>query len=164
MNLVTPDFGLVFWMLLSFGTVLFILKKYAWKPILKSIEERNSFIKKSLDSAEEAKKEMENMQADNEVILREAKIERDKILKEGRDMKDNIINSAKDEAQAAKDKIVNEAHESIENMKKAAITEINNQIATVSVEIAEKLLQEELKDETKNKTHVFKLMNKKTNE
>ena len=164
MNLVTPDFGLVFWMLLSFGIVLFILKKYAWKPILKSIEERNSFIKKSLDSAEEAKKEMENMQADNEVILREAKIERDKILKEGRDMKDNIINSAKDEAQAAKDKIVNEAHESIENMKKAAITEINNQIATVSVEIAEKLLQEELKDETKNKSHVFKLMNKKTNE
>ena len=164
MNLVTPDFGLVFWMLLSFGIVLFILKKYAWKPILKSIEERNSFIKKSLDSAEEAKKEMENMQADNEVILREAKIERDKILKEGRDMMDNIINSAKDEAQAAKDKIVNEAHESIENMKKAAITEINNQIATVSVEIAEKLLQEELKDETKNKSHVFKLMNKKINE
>ena len=164
MNLVTPDFGLVFWMLLSFGIVLFILKKYAWKPILKSIEERNSFIKKSLDSAEEAKKEMENMQADNEVILREAKIERDKLLKEGRDMKDNIINSAKDEAQAVKDKIINEAHESIENMKKAAITEINNQIATVSVEIAEKLLEEELKDETKNKSHVFKLMNKKTNE
>tara|TARA_B100001996_G_scaffold259792_1_gene202140 strand:+ start:222 stop:707 length:486 start_codon:yes stop_codon:yes gene_type:complete len=158
MELVTPGFGLVFWMVLSFGIVLFILKKYAWKPILKSIEDRNSFIKKSLESAEEAKKEMENLQADNESILREAKIERDKLLKEGRDMKESIINSAKQEAQSAKEKIVNEANESIENMKKAAITEINNQIATVSVEIAEKLLKEELKDETKNKEHVLKLI------
>ena len=158
MELVTPGFGLVFWMVLSFGVVLFILKKYAWKPILKSIEDRNSFIKKSLESAEEAKKEMENLQADNESILREAKIERDKLLKEGRDMKESIINSAKQEAQSAKEKIVNEANESIENMKKAAITEINNQIATVSVEIAEKLLKEELKDETKNKEHVLKLI------
>ena len=87
MELVTPGFGLVFWMVLSFGIDLFILKKYAWKPILKSIEDRNSFIKKSLESAEEAKKEMENLQADNESILREAKIERDKLLKEGRYMK-----------------------------------------------------------------------------
>jgi len=158
MELVTPGFGLVFWMVLSFGIVLFILKKYAWKPILKSIEDRNNFIKKSLDSAEEAKKEMENLQADNKSILREAKIERDKLLKEGRDMKESIINSAKQEAQSAKEKIVNEANESIENMKKAAITEINNQIATVSVEIAEKLLKEELKDETKNKEHVLKLI------
>ncbi len=158
MELVTPGFGLVFWMVLSFGIVLFILKKYAWKPILKSIEDRNSFIKKSLESAEEAKKEMENLQADNESILREAKIERDKLLKEGRDMKESIINSAKQEAQSAKEKIVNEANESIENMKKAAITEINNQIATISVEIAEKLLKEELKDETKNKEHVLKLI------
>tara|TARA_B100000073_G_scaffold289383_1_gene251743 strand:+ start:1343 stop:1828 length:486 start_codon:yes stop_codon:yes gene_type:complete len=158
MELVTPGFGLVFWMVLSFGVVLFILKKYAWKPILKSIEDRNSFIKKSLESAEEAKKEMENLQADNESILREAKIERDKLLKEGRDMKESIINSAKQEAQSAKEKIVNEANESIENMKKAAITEINNQIATISVEIAEKLLKEELKDETKNKEHVLKLI------
>ena len=117
MELVTPGFGLVFWMVLSFGIVLFILKKYAWKPILKSIEDRNSFIKKSLESAEEAKKEMENLQADNESILREAKIERDKLLKEGRDMKESIINSAKQEAQSAKEKIVNEANESIENMK-----------------------------------------------
>tara|TARA_Y100000746_G_C15448533_1_gene426080 strand:- start:390 stop:875 length:486 start_codon:yes stop_codon:yes gene_type:complete len=158
MELVTPGFGLVFWMVLSFGIVLFILKKYAWKPILKSIEDRNNFIKKSLESAEEAKKEMENLQADNKSILREAKIERDKLLKEGRDMKESIINSAKQEAQSAKEKIVNEANESIENMKKAAITEINNQIATVSVEIAEKLLKEELKDETKNKEHVLKLI------
>ena len=158
MELVTPGFGLVFWMVLSFGIVLFILKKYAWKPILKSIEDRNSFIKKSLESAEEAKKEMDNLQADNESILREAKIERDKLLKEGRDMKESIINSAKQEAQSAKEKIVNEANESIENMKKAAITEINNQIATISVEIAEKLLKEELKDETKNKEHVLKLI------
>ena len=119
MELVTPGFGLVFWMVLSFGIVLFILKKYAWKPILKSIEDRNSFIKKYLESADEAKKEMENLQADNESILREAKIERDKLLKEGRGMKESIINSAKQEAQSAKEKIVNEANESIENMKKA---------------------------------------------
>lgn len=164
MDLVKPDFGLVFWMLLSFGVVIFILKKYAWKPILKSIQDRNTFIKKSLASAEDAKKEMQNLQADNEVILREAKIERDKFLKEGREMKENIVSSAKNEAEKARDKIIKEAQESAENIKKAMMKEIENQIATVSVEIAEKLLKEELTDETKNKEHILKLIKKEENE
>src|ERR1051326_1074904 len=129
MNLVTPDIGLLFWMLVSFGIVLFILKKYAWKPILKSLDERNNSIQNALDEAKKARDEMSNLKADNEKIIAAAKTERDNILKEAREIKDKMIAEAKERASKEADKLVTAARENIQNEKMAAITELKNQVA-----------------------------------
>lgn len=150
--------GLIFWTSIAFLAVLFILTKFAWKPILKSVRERETTIADSLEAAEKAKKEMEKLQADNEKLLQEARVERDSILKEARDTKDKIISEAKDKAGDEADKIIKSAKDSIENEKKAAITELKNQVATLSVEIAEKILREELSSDEKQKAMVNNLV------
>src|SRR6185436_13934237 len=109
MKLVTPDIGLLFWMLVSFGIVLFLLKKYAWKPILSSLKEREESIAEALNTAKKAKEEMTALKADNERLLNEARLERDKMLKEARDTKDAIIAEAKGKAQAEANKIMSSA-------------------------------------------------------
>ena len=146
--------GLFVWQTVLFLALLFLLRKYAWKPILTAVEEREEGIKSALDAADNAKKEMEALNADNEKILREAKAERDSILKEARELKDGIIAEAKTQASEEADKVIASAREQINNEKMAAITELKNQVASLSVDIAEKILKSELKDDNKQKEMV----------
>jgi len=146
--------GLFVWQTVLFLALLFLLRKYAWKPILTAVEEREEGIKSALDAADNAKKEMEALNADNEKILREAKAERDSILKEARELKDGIIAEAKTQATEEADKVMASAREQINNEKMAAITELKNQVASLSVDIAEKILKAELKDDNKQKEMV----------
>lgn len=156
MNLVTPEFGLIFWMILSFTILVLILKKAAWKPILKALKDREDKIDHALEAAEEAKEQMAQLKADNEKIINEARVEKDSILKEAKDIKDQIIREARDKAGDEADKMINEAKQKIRAEKTAAIDEIKAQIAGLSIEIAEKLLQEELKDKAKQNQLVKK--------
>jgi F-type H+-transporting ATPase subunit b len=146
MELVTPGIGLLFWMLLSFLVVFFILAKFAWKPILGALKEREKSIDNALRSAEKAKDEMAKLQADNQKILAEARAERDTLLKEAREVKDKIIAEAKNEAGIEAKKLLDSARQNIQNEKASAINDIKNQVATFSVEIAEKLLRQKLAD------------------
>lgn len=143
------SFGLFFWQILIFVGLLLLLRKFAWKPILKSVNDREEGIRGALESAENARKEMQNLQADNERILNEARAERDGMLKEARQLKENMIAEAKAEAQAEADKVVASAQATIANEKKAAIAELKSQVATLSVEIAEKVVRQELSDKNK---------------
>ncbi|MDP3358094.1 MAG: F0F1 ATP synthase subunit B [Lutibacter sp.] len=141
--------GLFFWQLILFVALVLLLKKFAWKPILNAVNDREEGILKALESAENARKEMQNLTADNERILKEARIERDAMLKEAREMKDSIITEAKGEAHAQATKVIEQAKATIESEKHAAIAEIKNQVAELSLEIAEKVMRSELSDKNK---------------
>jgi len=156
MGLVMPDFGLLFWMVVSFSILLFILKKFAWKPILKALADRENSIDEALKAAQLAKDEMTRLQADNEKILREAIIEREQIVKEAREMKDSIVRDAKTQAVVEANKVMENAKAAIEQEKAAAIGEIKEIIATFSIDIAEKILKERLTDEEDQKILVKK--------
>jgi F-type H+-transporting ATPase subunit b len=151
MELVTPEIGLIFWTTIVFLLLLIVLKKFAWKPILTAVDERNKSIEDALKAADKAKKEMLALNTDNERILIQAKKERDVLLKEGREIKDNIIAEAKDKAKLEADKILITAKEQINNEKMKAITELKNQVAEMSIDIAEKILKSELSDKNKQK-------------
>ena len=151
MELVTPEIGLIFWTTVVFSLLLVVLKKYAWKPILSAVDERNKSIEEALRAADKAKEEMLSLSADNERILMEAKKERDVLLKEGREIKEKVIAEAKDKAKLEADKILVSAKEQIINEKMKAITELKNQVANLSIEIAEKILKSELQDLNKQK-------------
>mgnify|MGYP001822271713 CR=1 FL=1 len=147
MELVTPDIGLIFWMTLSFSIVLFILKKFAWKPILQGLKDREDSIKESLSSAENAREEMAKLKSDNEKLLDEARIERDQILKEALATANKIREEAKDDASQISGKMVEDARTLINNEKNAALAEMKKQVASLSVEIAEKLMRKNLSDD-----------------
>ena len=151
MGLVTPDFGLIFWMTISFLIVLFLLKKFAWKPILKSLKDREDSITDALESAEKAKDEMARLKSDNQKILQEAKVERENMLKDAREVKDKIISDAKKEASVEADKIISSAKTQIQNEKAAAINEIKEQVVTLSIDIAEKILKKNLATDNSQK-------------
>jgi F-type H+-transporting ATPase subunit b len=159
MELVKPSIGLLFWMLVSFGIIFWILKKFAWKPILTMLKEREDSITNALNSAERAKKEMEALQSNNEKLLAEARNQRDIMMKEAREIKEQIIGEAKGAAQKEADKLMKSARESIQSEKNAAISEMKNQVAALSIEIAEKILKEELSSSEKQKTLVKTLLN-----
>lgn len=158
MDLVTPEIGLVFWTSLVFIIVLIILRRVAWKPILTAVSEREESIENALSSAEKAREEVANMKADNERILNEARAERDAILKEAREMKDSIVAEAKAKATEEGDKMITAAQEAIHNQKQAAITELKNQVAALSIEIAEKILRQQLADKDSQKEMVDKML------
>ncbi len=158
MGLVTPDIGLVFWMLVSFLIVFFLLKKFAWKPILNMLHEREDSIDQALKAADKAKEDMKKMQADNERILDEARTEREKIFREAQEVKDKIIGEAREQANKEKEKIMTDARSSIEAEKNAAIREIRDIAAELSVQIAEKLLRNELSNDQKQKDLIDKLV------
>ncbi len=158
MELVKPAFGLIFWMFVSFGLILFLLKKFAWKPILEMLDEREKTISDALNSAQKAKEEMAALRAGNEKLLQEARNERDLLLKEARDAKETIINEAKTKANEEAAKLLTIARENISNEKMAAITELKNYVATLSIEIAEKVLKQELADPNKQKELVQTLL------
>lgn len=151
MGLVMPDFGLLFWMVLSFSFLLFILRKYAWKPILKALSERENSIDEALKAAQLAKEEMARLKSDNEKIMREAILEREQIVKEAREMKETIVRDAKTQASLEAGKVLENAKAAIEQEKSAAIGEIKEIIAHFSVDIAEKILKEHLADENQQK-------------
>ena len=150
MNLL-EDFsiGLFFWQTLLFVLLLLLLKKYAWKPMLAAVNDREEGIKNALDSAEKAKLEMQNLQADNQKLLKEARSEREAMLKEAREIKNKMIEDAKDQAKEEAGKLVAQAQASIETEKKAAIAELKSQVANLSIEIAEKVVREELSNKDK---------------
>jgi F-type H+-transporting ATPase subunit b len=149
MDLITPGLGLVFWTVITFLFLLVILKKFAWKPILGAVSDREESIKDALKSAEKAKLEMQNLQADNQKLLQEARMERESMLKEARDIKVKMIEDAKGEAQDQANKIIAQAQAAIESEKKAAIAELKTQVANLSIEIAEKVTREELSSNEK---------------
>jgi len=156
MDLVMPGVGLIFWMTLVFSILLFLLKKFAWKPIMESLKEREQDISSSLAMAKQTKAEMKQLQADNEKLLVEARLERDAILIEAKATKDKIVNEAKDKAQSEADRIVESARVNIENEKRVALAEIKTQVAELAVDIAEKVLKAELSNKEKQSELVEK--------
>jgi len=144
MGLVTPNPGTIIWMVIIFGITLFILRKFAWKPILNALKDRENSIANALSTADQARKEVEGLKADNEKIIREARKEKDIILKEAREIKDKMIEEAKAKAAFETQKSIEQARLQIEAEKIAAIGEIKQQVAILSVQIAEKIIRKEL--------------------
>jgi len=150
------SFGLFVWQVVIFVALIFLLKKFAWKPILDAVNDREEGIKNALLSAENARKEMQNLQASNERILQEARLERDGLLKDAREIKEKMIADAKEEAQTQGLRMIEQAKASIESEKNAAMAELKSHVSSLSLEIAEKLL----KDELSNKDSQMKLVEK----
>ena len=149
MDLVTPDVGILFWTFISFAVLLFLLKKFAWKPIVRTVNDREQSIREALASAENAKLEMQNLHADNERILKEARLERETMLKEARELKSKMITDAKDEAQTQASKMIEQAQSTIQSEKKAAMAELKSHVAGLAIDIAEKVVREELSNKGK---------------
>jgi F-type H+-transporting ATPase subunit b len=144
-SLTTPAIGTIFWTVLIFSIFFLVLTKFAWKPILSAVKQRDEMIRGSLSSAEKARKEMLKLQSDNEAILRKAREEREGILKEARDIRDKLIAEAKGKATEEAEKLVEKARAGIQREKTKALTDIREQVANLSVEIASKLIGEKLK-------------------
>ncbi len=158
MALVTPDIGLIIWQLIVFLIVLFILRAFVWRPILSALKAREHQIEDSLRAADNAKEEMEQIKADNEYLLQEARIERDAILKEAKEESVHIIEHAKAETSDITSKMIQDARDAIEVEKKAALTEVKDLVAALSLEIAEKVLRENLSDDKSQKALVSKFI------
>lgn len=154
MDLVTPGLGLIFWQTVLFLIILFLLGKFAWKPILSALGEREKSIEDALESAKKAKQEMENLKAENESLLQEARLERDKILKDAQAAANNIVEEAKGKASEESTRMIENAKSAISNEKQAALTEVRNLAATLSIEIAEKLIKKELENKKAQETLV----------
>ncbi len=160
MELVNPGIGLIFWMTLAFGIVLWVLAKFAWKPILKSLKEREDSIDNALHEADRARQEMKELKFSNEQLLADAKDERDDLLKQAREIKEKLIEDAKLKANEEANRVIESARETIENEKMAAMVDLKNQIARLSIEIAEKLLERELSEKKKQEDYVDHLISK----
>lgn len=148
MNITNPE-SLLFWSVLTFVILLVLLKKFAWKPILGAVSDREKSINDALEAAEKAKIEMANLKADNEKLLQEARAERDAMLKDARTLRDNLVAEAEEEAKIKADNLITSAQEAIRNEKAAAMTEIRDQVAELSLDIAEKVVKSELSDKDK---------------
>jgi len=163
MELVTPAIGLIFWTTVVFTMLVLLLKKFAWKPILTAVDQRNKSINDSLNQAEKAREEMAKLTTNNEKILAQTKADRDVILKEAREMKNKIISEAKAQANLEAEKLVNTAKEQISNEKQKALTELKNDVANLSIEMAEKVLRYELSDSEKQKELVNRALKESNN-
>ncbi|MDJ1485283.1 F0F1 ATP synthase subunit B [Cytophagaceae bacterium YF14B1] len=158
MEFVTPGLGLIFWQFVVFICLLLILKKFAWKPITAALHEREHSIDSALKAAEEAKREMSKLKADNEKLLEEARLERDSIVKLARQTADGLIEEAKDKATTESNRIVEAARLAIQQERQAAIQDIKQQVASLSLEIAEVVLRNQLKDDAAQRALVNKLV------
>ena len=141
--------GLFFWQTLIFVGLIFLLKKYAWKPILSAVNEREASIKDALEAAKEARSEMESLQSDNQRILKEARAQKEALLKEARTIRSEMINTAKVEAQSEANKILSQAQEAIQNEKRTAVNELKDHVSSIALDIATKVLQNELESKDK---------------
>ncbi|MDF2158869.1 F0F1 ATP synthase subunit B [Algoriphagus sp. CAU 1675] len=151
MDLISPSSGLIFWQLFGFLALLFILVKFAWKPMLAALEERESSIENALKSAELARNEMANLKAENEKLLAEARLERDAILAKAQEASNKMIEEAKEEAGKQGAQLIENAKAVIETEKKAALAEVKTQVAVLTLEVAEKLLRKNLSDDKAQK-------------
>lgn len=158
MELVQPGIGPIIWMTLAFGLLLWILAKFAWKPIMKGLKERETSIDEALNAANKAREEMKELQFSNEQLLKEAKEERDNILRDARQVKEKIVEEAREKATAEAARIVENAKESIEFEKMAALHEMKNELASLSIEIAEKIIKEELAAKDRHKKLIDKML------
>jgi F-type H+-transporting ATPase subunit b len=158
MDLVTPGIGLVVWTVVVFIILLTLLRLLAWKPILNAVKNREESIRSALKSADKAREEMRSLKADNEKILAEARAGRDAILKEARDVRERIIDEAKGKADAEARKLIEQARQNIQNEKDAAIGDLREQVAKLSVEIAAKILREKLSDDKESNALIDRLI------
>lgn len=156
------SFGLFFWQIILFVLLLLLLRKFAWNPILTALNEREEGIQNALDEADKARQEMADLKSSNEKILKEARAERDGLLKDAREIKDKMISEAKDDASAQANKIIEQAKISIEHEKQAAITDLKNQVAELSIGIAEKVIKEELSNKDKQVALIEKMLDEAT--
>jgi|TARA_B100000795_G_scaffold153291_1_gene114870 F-type H+-transporting ATPase subunit b len=159
MDLVTPDVGLLFWTFISFTILYFLLKRFAWKPILGSVNDREMSIREALLAAENAKKEMQNLKSDNEKILKEAKAERENMLKDAREIKNKLISDAETQAKLQASRLIESAQKAIQNEKNSAMNELKQTVVELSVEIAEKVISIELEDKSKQLKVVENMLN-----
>lgn len=157
MDLLLPHLGLIVWTIIAFLVVLFILKKYAWAPILKGLNDREANIADSIATADKVRFEMAQLKSENEELLALAREERAAMLKEAKEIKDRIITAAKDEAKVHAAKIITDAHASIHNQKMAAMTDLKNQVGNLVIEVSEKILRRELSNKTEQETYIRKL-------
>ena len=154
MDLLLPGFGLLFWTLIAFLIVFFLLKKFAWKPIIGSLKEREMNIADSLATAEKVRAEMAQLKNENEELLAKAREERAQLLKEARDTKERIIGDAKEQAKLEANKIITEAQASIQQQKMAALTDVKNQVGKLVIEVAEKVLRRELENKSEQEKFI----------
>jgi len=157
MDLLLPHLGLIVWTVLAFLIVLFILKKFAWTPIIKGLNDRENKIADSISTAEKVKAEMAQLKNDNEALLVKAREERAQMLKEAKDIKDKIINEAKEEARTQATKIINDAQAVINQQKMAAISDLKNQVGNLVIEVSEKILRRELSNKTEQENYIKQL-------
>ncbi|MGF7232279.1 F0F1 ATP synthase subunit B [Arachidicoccus sp.] len=158
MGLLTPDFGLFFWTLLAFLLVLFILGKFAWKPILKMLDERESTIADSIATAQKARDEMAALKSENETLLQQAREERTKMLREAKDASDKMIADAQSKAKSEYERIVSDAQVAIAQQKNAALTDVKNKVGTLVIEVAEKVLRKQLADKAEQENFIAGLV------
>ncbi len=152
MGLVSPDYGTIFWMVLAFSVVFFILKKFAWGPVLKMLKEREQSIDNALLSASEAREGLSRLQAEHDRMMQEAHGERELLIAEARQIREQLINKAREEAAIENERLLEHARRQIESEKLSAMSEIRQQVATLSVDIAEKILKKELADRSKQES------------
>lgn len=157
MQLLTPGFGLILWTMLSFLVVLFILGKYAWPAILNGLHQREATIAESLASAEKIKAEMAKMKSENEALLVLAREERAGMLKDAKNTADKMVADAKEKAKAEYDKIIADAQSAINQQKNAVLTDLKNQVGSLVIEVAEKVLRQELNDKSKQENYIRQL-------
>lgn len=158
MELISPDIGFLFWMTLAFGIVFFFVARFAFPVINKMLKQREEKITEALEKAERTHAEMEKLQANNEILLQQAREEREKMLNEARLSSEQIIEEAKAKASQEANRMIDSAKETIENEYKAAVTEIKNEIANISIKVAEKILQEELSKDDKQMDYINKII------
>lgn len=158
MSLLTPHLGFFVWTLVAFLILFFLLKKFAWKPILKSLGERETKIADAIASADKVKAEMAQMKSENEALIAKAREERAQMLKEARETKDRIISEAKDQAKLEANKIVQEAQIAINAQKMAALTDVKNQVGKLVIEVSEKVLRRELAGKEAQEAHIKSLV------
>jgi F-type H+-transporting ATPase subunit b len=157
MDLLLPEFGLFFWTLVAFLIGFFLLKKFAWKPILETLDEREKSIASNIASAEKVKNEMANMKSEHEQLLAKAREERALIVKEAKETKDKMIGDAKEMAKSEAANIIAEARQQIQNEKMAALTEVKNQMGNLVIEVSEKVLRKELSDKSAQQNYIQQL-------
>lgn len=160
MQLLQPSLGLIFWTAVIFLLVLFILRKYAWKPILQALDEREQTIDDSLKTAERMKQDMVNMKSEHEGLLAEAKVERSRMLKEAKDIKESIINEAREKAKEEASRIMHENLREIENRKMEALTDLKNQVGNMVIHLSEEILHRELKDKKSHQEYINSILDR----
>jgi F-type H+-transporting ATPase subunit b len=157
MDLLTPSFGLLLWTLLAFVIVFFILAKYAWKPILGSLKERETIISDSLSTAAKVKAEMVQLKSDNEALLVQAREERAGMIKDAKNITDKMIAEAKEKAKFESDRIITNANAAIEQQKMAALIDVKNQVGNLVIEVSEKILRRELSNKAEQEKYISQL-------